>query len=82
MQNVGKFAQSRFTVFYPQLQVDRPKLKTQNISQVENFRNEYIVAAFKAVIYEVQPLEQRNIFIFCSARWVGCSVQRNLKLYI
>ena len=64
-------AQSRPTLYYSQ-RVYRERWKTRNISWVESFCIEYIVAAFKAAIYEISvfvsrislALEQPNIFIF------------------
>ena len=66
---------------FPQQRVDRERWRTRNISYVESFCIEYIIAAFKAAICEIRvfvsrislALEQPNIFIFfCSVRWVNC----------
>ena len=45
--------QSSPALYYSQQQVDRAREKTRNISQVVSSSIEYIVAAFKAAIYEV-----------------------------
>ena len=79
--------QSRRALYYSQ-QVDHARWKTRNISQVVSSCIEYIVAAFKAAIYEVFlfPIFRRlynSAFTFlflCSTRWRTACVQRNLKV--
>ena len=76
-------AQTRLALYYSQ-QDDCARWKTRNISQVESFFIESVVAA---AIYEIPlfvsrispPLEQRNIFIFCSARQVDCMCSKKFE---
>ena len=80
--------QSRSALYYSQQQVDRARWKTRNISQVVSSCIEYIVAAFKASIYEVflflifrRLKNSAFTFLFLwSTRWCTVCVQRNLKV--
>ena len=83
----AKQTRSLLQYMYSQ-QVDRARWRTRSISQVVSSCIEYIVAAFKAAIYEVflfrifrRLYSSEFTFLFlCSTRWRTACVQRNLKV--
>ena len=83
--------QTRSLLFTTTSWLRKVKNSKHQLSWEFNFCIEYIVAAFKAAIYEIQaflscispPLEQHiHIHFFCSTRWCTACVQRNLKVIL